>query len=180
MKLSQEKIRDYLLSKPAIAAMILKQDIFRSQLSVTVSRENLIPFCKALKEDLNVLFDFLMDLTTVDYIKEKPRFEMVYQLFSTKFHHRLRIKVRVDEQDLEVPSLTSLWQAANWMERESYDMYGVKFSGHPDLRRILLYEEFEGYPLRKDYPMMKEQPLVPLRDVGEVDQFIDQNVLVRK
>jgi NADH-quinone oxidoreductase subunit C len=95
----------------------------------------------------------------------KPRFEVVYQLRSTKHRHRLRLKCAVPEHDARVPSLSSLWPAFNWQERETYDMYGIKFDDHPDLRRIFLYEEFVGYPLRKDYPKEKRQPLVRRDDL---------------
>ena len=85
---------------------------------------------------------------------------MVYHFFSTTHKHRLRLVVPLDEADAEVDSVTSLWMGANWLEREAWDMFGVKFRGHPDLRRILMYEEFIGFPLRKDYPKDKRQPLV--------------------
>jgi NADH-quinone oxidoreductase subunit C len=95
----------------------------------------------------------------------KPRFEVVYQLRSNLHRHRLRLKCAVPEHDARVPSLASLWPAFNWQERETFDMYGIKFEGHPDLRRIYLYEEFVGYPLRKDYPKEKRQPLVRRDDL---------------
>jgi NADH-quinone oxidoreductase subunit C len=95
----------------------------------------------------------------------KPRFEVVYQLRSTIHRHRLRLKCAVPEHDARVPSLSSLWPAFNWQERETFDMYGIKFDEHPDLRRIFLYEEFVGYPLRKDYPKEKRQPLVRRDDL---------------
>lgn len=95
----------------------------------------------------------------------KPRFEVVYQLRSTRHRYRLRLKCAVPEHDARVPSLAGLWPAFNWQERETYDMYGIKFDGHPDLRRIYLYEEFVGYPLRKDYPKEKRQPLVRRDDL---------------
>jgi NADH-quinone oxidoreductase subunit C len=95
----------------------------------------------------------------------QPRFEVVYQLRSTLHRHRLRLKCAVPEHDPRVPSLAGLWPAFNWQERETYDMYGIKFDEHPDLRRIYLYEEFVGYPLRKDYPKEKRQPLVRRDDL---------------
>jgi NADH-quinone oxidoreductase subunit C len=102
----------------------------------------------------------LTDLTCVDYHGEEPRFEVVYHLYSVSKKQRVRLKARVSEASPELPSATSLWASANWMEREVWDLYGVRFRGHPDLRRILLYEGFEGHPLRKDYPKEKRQPLV--------------------
>ena len=118
-------------------------------------------FFKYLKDDPKLDFNFLMDLTAVDYLHRKPqRFEVVYHLFSLKHNHRLRVKIPVDEDDCTIFSLTPLWKTANWYEREVWDLYGIRFSGHPDLRRILLYEEFKGHPLRKDYPINKRQPLI--------------------
>ena len=88
------------------------------------------------------------------------RFAVVYHFFSTTHRHRLRLVVPLAEDDAEVDSLTSLWPGANWLERETWDMFGIVFRGHPDLKRILMYEEFEGHPLRKDYPVKKRQPLI--------------------
>jgi len=110
-------------------------------------------------------FDMLMDLTAVDYLKypgreDGPRFEVVYHLYSLAHNHRVRIKTRVDEDDAVVPSAVGLWPSANWFEREVWDMFGVRFSGHPNLMRLLLYEEFVGHPLRKDYPIDRRQPLI--------------------
>lgn len=113
---------------------------------------------KALKKH----FEILLDITAVDYFKKKEkRFEIVYHFLSLKEKVRLRIKVPVGEGE-KVPSYTPLWKNANWLEREVYDMFGIEFEGHPDLRRILLYPEFEGHPLRKDYPLKKSQPRIKL------------------
>lgn len=109
-------------------------------------------------------FDFLVDVTAVDYFGRDLRFEVVYHLRSMQTGSRLRIKVQLaqieDGPAPEVPSVVELWPTANWMEREVWDMYGIKFTAHPDLRRILMYEEFVGHPLRKDYPKEKRQPLI--------------------
>ena len=110
-------------------------------------------------------FDVLMDLTAVDYCRfpgreDGPRFEIVYHLYSLPHNHRLRVKVRADEDEAVVASATPLWPIANWFEREVWDMFGVRFDGHPDLRRLLMYEEFVGHPLRKDYPVNRRQPLI--------------------
>jgi NADH-quinone oxidoreductase subunit C len=114
-------------------------------------------------------FDMLTDLTAVDYLRypgrdDQPRFEVVYHLYSVAENHRLRLKVAVDEDELEVPSAVVLWPIANWFEREVWDMFGIRFEGHPDLRRLLLYEEFQGHPLRKDYPVNRRQPLIGPRN----------------
>ena len=90
----------------------------------------------------------------------KARFAVVYHFYSLQHKHRLRLVIPVEEAEPELDSLTSLWAGANWLEREVWDMFGIRFRGHPDLKRILMYEEFEGYPLRKDYPVNKRQPLI--------------------
>lgn len=121
-----------------------------------------------LREDARAAIDMLTDLTVVDFPEDDPRFEIVSHVYSLEKGHRLRLKTRVGDREGDnavVDSLTSLWASANWMEREAYDMFGVRFSGHPDLRRILLYPEFEGHPLRKDYPAERIQPIVPFRNV---------------
>ena len=127
-----------------------------------------------LKDDPRMRFDMLMDLTCVDYPDREPRFEVVVHLYSLTKGHRLRLKTRVgnaDGEGAEVETLTDLWASANWAEREAYDMFGVVFLGHPDPRRILLYPEFEGYPLRKDYPAERIQPLVPYRDAPNIQKL---------
>lgn len=126
--------------------------------------EALTRVARFLKEDPRLRFDFLMDLTAVDHWKRKPRFELVYHLYSRSGNARLRLKAPLGGPSPEAPSLTPLWPAANWYEREVFDMFGIRFRGHPDLRRILMYEEFRGHPLRKDYPIDKRQPLVGPED----------------
>ena len=120
-----------------------------------------------LKEDPQFAFDLFMDLTAVDWQERRPRFDVVYHLYSVKHNHRLRIKVEVDDGQ-PVPTAARLWPIADWMEREVWDLYGIKFAGHPNLKRLLLYEEFKGHPLRKDYPYDRRQPLMeetwPVRD----------------
>jgi NADH-quinone oxidoreductase subunit C len=108
-------------------------------------------------------FDLFLDVTAVDWPRQTPRFEVVYHFYSTQHFGRVRLKTRVPEQDPTVDSLLSLYGSARFMERECHDMYGIGFRGNADLRPILLYEGFEGHPLRKDYPKDREQPLVPYR-----------------
>lgn len=132
--------------------------------TVVVAREDALDFFRALRDEPEFRFDFLMDLTAVDFLGRAPRFEVVAHLFSLAKKQRLRVRVPLDEASAAMPSLTPLWKSANWLEREVYDLYGIRFEGHPDLRRILMYPEFEGHPLRKDYPVMKRQPLIPERD----------------
>ena len=127
-----------------------------------VKRENYFEVAKFLKSDPAFAMNVLMDLTAVDglWMDWSPRFEVVAHFYSLSHNSRLRIKVRVPETDLRVASLVPLWPIANWFEREVWDMFGIKFEGHPNLKRILMYEEFVGHPLRKDYPIAKRQPLI--------------------
>jgi len=129
-----------------------------------VAPGGLLEIMRLLRDEPGLDFEMLTDVTAVDYLGEEPRFELVYHLYSVKRNHRVRIKSRVPESAPEIASLVSLWPSADWMEREVWDLYGIRFLGHPDLRRILLYEEFEGHPLRKDYPKEKRQPLVGPRN----------------
>lgn len=126
-----------------------------------------------LRDDPRCAMDMFTDLTAVDYPDREPRFEVVCHLRSLSRGHRIRIKARIGDVDgagLEIASLVPVWRGANWFERECYDMFGVRFIGHPDLRRILMYEEFRGHPLRKDYPAQQTQPLVEYRE-GAVDKL---------
>ncbi len=128
--------------------------------TAVIESSSLLQVATFLKEDPELQYNTLMDLTAVDYWKRKPRFEVVYHFLSVANNLRLRLKVPVAEPEPKVDTLTSLWPGANWYEREVYDMFGIQFTGHPDLRRILLYPEFEGHPLRKDYPIKRRQPLI--------------------
>jgi NADH-quinone oxidoreductase subunit C len=123
-----------------------------------------------LRDDPSLDFDMPVDLCAVDYPDQLPRMEVVMHLYSIAKRHRIRLKARVGDEDLdgaEIDSVVSVWPGMNWLERETYDLCGVRFRGHPDLRRILLYPEFEGHPLRKDYPAERTQPLVPYRTEEE-------------
>lgn len=124
-----------------------------------------------LRDDPNCQMNLLIDLCGADYLDRDPRLEVVVHLYSLKLKHRLRLKARVGDEEAEgavIDSLVPVWPGANWFERETWDMFGIRFNGHPDLRRILLYEEFVGHPLRKDYPADKAQPLVPYRETTDV------------
>jgi len=136
----------------------------RSEAVVLLDRKALPGAFTLLRDDPELRFEMLSDVTAVDYLGRTPRFEVVYQLYSVSRNHRLRVKVPVPEDDPVVPTASSVWKSANWGERETFDMFGIRFAGHPDLRRILMYPEFEGHPLRKDYPLHRRQPLVPERD----------------
>lgn len=134
---------------------------FRDE-AIIIDKDSLLDIVKFLKND-PYAFTMLLDLTCVDYKGQKERFQMVYHLFSLSNNQRLRIKTSLPEKDSSIDSLTSLWNNANWLEREVYDMFGIRFNGHPDLRRIFMYDGFEGYPLRKDYPLRGRQPRIPFR-----------------
>jgi NADH-quinone oxidoreductase subunit C len=125
-----------------------------------VAPARLSELLRFLRDDADCAFEMLSDLTVVDRLGEQPRFEVVYHLYSVAKNHRVRLKVGVPEDEPVVASATALFASADWMEREAFDLYGIRFDGHPDLRRILLYDAFEGHPLRKDYPKTKRQPLV--------------------
>jgi NADH-quinone oxidoreductase subunit C len=126
---------------------------FRGETTIVVGRENLRRVCEFLVGDAGLRFTFLSDITAVDKFPIEPRFELNYHLLSLERRARLRLKVRLSGQDAVVPSLVPVFPAANWHEREAYDLMGIRFEGHPDLRRILMPDDWEGYPLRKDYPV---------------------------
>ncbi len=133
-----------------------------------VAKDRIAEVCRFAKEEPSLLFDMAPYITAVDYLGVEPRFEVVYQLYSTRHNHRLRLRVKVPESDPTVPTVTSVWRGTNWFERYCWDMYGIRFPGHPDPRRLYMYEEFVGHPLRKDYPLRGRQPLVAERDVPDL------------
>ncbi len=130
--------------------------------SIIIEKDALHEIVSFLKNK-SFSFTMLLDLTCVDWKGDEERFEMVYHLFSLSHNLRLRIKARLHERDPHILSLTPFWKNANWLEREVYDMFGIYFDGHPDLRRLFMYDGFEGHPLRKDYPLRKRQPRIPMR-----------------
>ena len=130
----------------------VKQKIeFRGETTLVFTREQIKEVCQFCKTQLG--FDYLVDISSVDNFGEEPRFEMVYELYSYSLGQHLRLKCSVSEDDLEVPTVSDIWSTANWHEREVYDMMGIKFSGHPDLRRILMWDGYPFYPLRKEFPL---------------------------
>lgn len=140
-----------------------KLDIL-SDLVIETDKERGLSVLTDLKESPELDFSMLLDLTCIDWMdRQESRFEIVYHLLSLKNLARVRIKIPVKEQSPSIFSVVPLWSSANFLEREVWDMYGIEFRGHPDLRRILMYEEFKGHPLRKDYPLQGKQPRVPLR-----------------
>ncbi len=125
---------------------------FRGETTIYIRPDRLIRVCEFLREEPSLTFEFLSDITAVDLYPNEPRFEVVYHLVSLQNVQRLRLKVRTSGQDPRVDSLVPVYQSANAFEREIFDLFGVQFAGHPYLRRILMPEDWEGYPLRKDYP----------------------------
>lgn len=134
---------------------LLEVRVWRNETTVVLAPPDLPRVCRFLRDDPDLVFDFLADVTGVDRLRlpeSSPRFEVVYHLYSLPHRRRIRLKVRVDEGQA-VSTVTGVWPTANWHEREVYDMFGVPFEGHPDLRRILMPDDWEGHPLRKDYPV---------------------------
>jgi NADH-quinone oxidoreductase subunit C len=129
--------------------------VFRNMPSVTVAKESLATVCDFLKSDEGGEYTLLTDHTAVDYPKREKRFDLIYHLYSFKRNDRLRVKVVAGEGE-KVPSVVRIWPTANWLEREVYDMFGVQYEGHPDLKRILLPDGWTGHPLRKDYDILKQ------------------------
>jgi len=135
---------------------------FRGDLTVQVRREDIVKVCRFLKDDYDLSFDMVIDLLGVDMYRPEDRFEVVYVLYSLKNKKYLRLKVLVQEDNPVVETVGSVWSGAGWHEREVYDMFGIKFKGHPDLRRMYMPEEFEYFPLRKDFPTMGITDSIPL------------------
>jgi NADH-quinone oxidoreductase subunit C len=131
---------------------ISSMDVKHGELTLRTSRDSIVKLLTFLRDDSQCRFETLVDLCACDYPDEKERFEVVYHLLSMRLNQRIRVKLRTDEATA-VPSVSDIFPVANWYEREAFDMYGVLFTGHPDLRRILTDYGFEGYPLRKDFPL---------------------------
>lgn len=154
--------------REALGDGLERDEVINGQLILRIRRESAVEACRLLRDDSSLGFDHLADVTAVDYLTynpeggppgegRTPRFDVVYHLYSLALNHRVRLKVGVDEDDAVVPSVTAIWPAANWGERETFDMYGIRFDGHPALERILLPDDFSGHPLRKDYPLIEEE-----------------------
>lgn len=135
---------------------------FRDELTVTVKNERLVEICTFLRDDADCAFNLLADACGIDMFTPVSRFGVVYNLYSITRKHRIRLKTFTEESDPVVPTVTGVWPTANWHERETFDMFGISFSGHPDLRRIYMSEDFEYHPLRKDFPLMGVPGSMPL------------------
>jgi len=151
--MNQQEIRDKLFEQFG-EEVIKGEDLFRDQVTLTVNRTRITSVCCFLKDDPDLAFDFLSFVGAVDKYPSRPRFEVLYQLYSLQRNHRFRIKALVDETDSEpaaIDSVVSLWPTADWHERETAEMFGITFTGHPDPRKLLLPEEWTCHPLRKDF-----------------------------
>ncbi|MDO9307785.1 MAG: NADH-quinone oxidoreductase subunit C [Deltaproteobacteria bacterium] len=147
-----ENNRAVLKLKEKFASSIIDVVEFRGEVTVTVKKDSIIDVLMFLKQSLQ--YNLLTDLTAVDYLgKKEDRFMMVYQLYSIPNKDCVRIKTPVSEVDCSIPTATQVWRTANWLERETYDLFGIIFEKHPDLRRILMTDDWVGHPLRKDYPL---------------------------
>ena len=135
---------------------------FRGELTVVVPKEKIVDVCRFLKEDAELSYDMLVDLCGIDMYTPSARFGVIYNLYSLKNKHRIRLKTFTEEGHPSVPTVSKVWSTANWHERETFDMFGILFEGHPDLRRMYLPDEFEYYPLRKDFPLMGIPGSLPL------------------
>jgi NADH-quinone oxidoreductase subunit C len=151
---------DQLKSHPALAcllawntAAVLGAKFDREEMTVYVDHSSIRQACAVLKDDATCVFNFLSDVTCVDWYPAEPRFEVVYHLLSIPRKERVRLKVRLNSGSPAVESITSVWPGANYFEREVFDLFGIRFNGHPFLQRILMPEDWEGHPLRKDYPV---------------------------
>src|SRR3954470_623668 len=152
------------------AFTVLNKTEFRGETTLNVERAAIHDICKLAKEQLG--YTYLIDLSGVDHFGEEPRFEVVYELYQFERGDHLRLKIRVSEDLLEVPTVSDVWATADWHERECYDMYGIKFAGHADLRRILMWEGYPFFPLRKDFPLggrPGDMPDVAFSDAAPLD-----------
>jgi NADH-quinone oxidoreductase subunit C len=132
---------------------ILDVSTFRGEITLLLRAGEILPICRFLYDDPDLSFDYMIDLCGVDNYPQEPRFQVVYHLCAMKSRSRLRLKVSLPDEAPRIASVVSVWKAANWLEREAFDMFGITFVDHPDLRRILLTPDWEGHPLRKDYPL---------------------------
>ena len=144
------------------AASVLAVKEFRDETTVHIKKEDIVAVCEFLRDDESCQFNYCTDVCGADAYTPENRFEVIYNLYSIPLNHRIRLKVFVDENDLHCPSVTGVWIGAEWPERETYDMFGVIFDGNKDMRRMYMPEEFQYYPLRKDFPMMGIPDSLPL------------------
>jgi len=160
LKAMEDKLREFF--KTDFPDAVIREDFFRNQLSFYIRKEYLFDICKSLQKHPDFAFNFLMDICSLDWLDHPEaadgRFEVIYNLFSLKNRYRFFLKVKLSNEKPEIDSLTYLWHTADWLEREVYDLMGIIFIGHPDLRKIVTPDELEGFPLRKDFPLTYEVP----------------------
>ena len=144
------------------AASVLAVKEFRDETTVHIKKEDIVAVCEFLRDDESCQFNYCTDVCGADAYTPENRFEVIYNLYSIPLNHRIRLKVFVDENDLHCPSVTGVWVGAEWPERETFDMFGVIFDGNKDMRRMYMPEEFQYFPLRKDFPMMGIPDSLPL------------------
>jgi NADH-quinone oxidoreductase subunit C len=135
---------------------------YKNEVTVTFDKNNIVKISSFLRDDEDMEFKLCEDVTAIDWARRKNRFTVVYHIFSLKLNSRIRLKADIDESDCSIESVASVWKTADWHERETFDMYGIIFNNHPDLRRMYMPEEFEYYPLRKDFPLMGIPGSLPL------------------
>jgi NADH-quinone oxidoreductase subunit C len=150
-ELAKHPVAEKLLAWDSRAVAGLSE--FRGEVTLVVLREHIVAVLDFLAKEPSLVFNFLSDITVVDRFPLEPRFEINYQLLSLTRKERIRLRVKIGGQDPSVPSVTPLFPTANWHERESFDLFGIRFEGHPDLKRIVMPDDWQGYPLRKDYPV---------------------------
>ena len=156
--------------KTRLGPKILETSSFRGDERAVVAPADWTEAARVLRDDTELAMEHFVDLTAVDYPDREPRFDVVLSVRSNARNQRMRLVARVKDGE-EIDSVVPVWAGAGWAERETWDMFGIRFRGHPDLRRILMYEEFEGHALRKDYPIERTQPLVPYRDAEGIEKL---------
>jgi len=157
--MSEDKVN---LLKSRLANFKIEYTNVNGTPALYINKEDILEVCKILKEDESLKFNSCVDALSVDRFEKKNRFEMIYNLLSIDYNERLFIKIRLDSKKPEMESLMPVWKSANWYEREAFDMMGINFLNHPDLRRMYMPENFEYHPLRKDFPLMGIPDSIPL------------------
>jgi len=160
-------------TKEALPDSILDTHVFRDETTLIVKPEDIVKVARYLRDSKGLIYNYLSDISAVDYYPsyDRPgRFAVCYHLYAMLYNRRLRLKVYLPEDDPSVPTVTNVWPAANWLEREAFDMMGINFTGHPDLRRVLLPEDWEGHPQRRDYPLGYETPMFSFNK-DEINKF---------
>ena len=158
--MTNDQIRTTL--EDTFADAVVSTSEFRGELTCVISREHIVEVCRFLRDEPGLQYNLLVDVCGIDMYTPVDRFGVIYNLVSIPNKLRLRLKVFLQEDDMHIPTVTGIWDAANFYERETFDMFGILFDGHPDLRRIYMPEEFEHYPLRKDFPLMGIPGSLPL------------------